>query len=314
MDKSAKIFVTGHRGLVGSATVNALKAKGYENLLLATHAELDLLDTQAVNEFFAAQKPDYVFHIAAKVGGIVGNKTYPADYLYDNLVINTNVIHAAHQNKVKKLLNFGSVCIYPKFAEVPIKEESLLTGELEFTNEAYALAKITSLMLAKKYKEQYGDNFISVMPANIYGINDNFHPQRAHVIPMLIDRFHQAKVNNEPQTVVWGTGKPTRDFLNSKDVGEGLVHIMEHYDGLEHINLGPGYETSIAELAQTIKDVVGYTGELVFDTTKPDGTPRRYMDTSKVNALGWQAKVNLKDGLTEMYEWYLQNQDNLRKV
>lgn len=307
IDKSAKIYVTGHSGLVGTALLKELKRQGFTNILTRSHKELDLLDQKATHDFFEQEKPEYVFHLAAKVGGIVGNKTYPADFTYENTIINFNVIHAAHENKVKKLLNFGSICIYPVRAEVPVKEESLLTGPLEYTNEGYAISKIASLMLCKKYKEQYGDNFISVMPANLYGPNDNFHHQNAHVIPMLMDRFHKAKEQNASEVIVWGTGKPTRDFLYSEDLAEGLIMLMENYDELEYINIGPGYETSIKELAETMKEVVGFEGELVFDTSKPDGTPRRYLDVTKINNLGWKAKTTLREGLEKMYKWYLEN-------
>ena len=313
MQKDSKIFVAGSRGLVGSALVRKLRTEGYINILTSTKTQLNLIEQASVNKYFEVNKPEYVFHLAAKVGGIVGNKTYPADFLYDNVLINTHVLGMAHKYGVKKLLNFGSVCIYPVHAEIPIREDTLLTGPLEYTNEAYAIAKIAGLMLAKKYKEQYGDNFISVMPANLYGINDNFHPQNAHVIPMIMRRFHEAKLNGDKQVTVWGTGKPTRDFLNSKDVATGLLFLMLNYDGLEHINIGPGYETSIKELAETMKEVVGFEGELVFDTSKPDGTPRRYLDTSKMKALGWEAKVDLKQGLTETYEWFEQNYDILKE-
>lgn len=306
MEKNAKIYVSGHRGLVGSALIKALEAAGYTNIVTRTHTELDLLDQKAVAEFFAEEKPEYVFHLAAKVGGIVGNKTYPADYTYENTVMNFNVIHSAHNVGVKKLLNFGSICIYPVAAEIPVKETSLLTGPLEYTNEGYAISKIASLMLCKKYKEQYGDNFISVMPANLYGINDNFHPENSHVLPALMRRMHEAKLNNSPEMVIWGTGKPTRDFLFSEDVAEGLIVIMGKYNDLEHINLGPGYETSILEAVQTLKEVIGYEGEFVHDTSRPDGTPRRYLDNSKVLALGWKPKYSLKEGLTKMYAWYVE--------
>src|SRR3989339_787061 len=279
MDKNSKIYVSGHNGLVGTALVNELKRQGYENIVTRSHKDLELLDQVSVNKFFEEERPEYVFHLAAKVGGIIGN-----------------VIHAAHQVGVKKLLNFGSICIYPLKAEVPVKESSLLTGPLESSNEGYAISKIASLMLCKKYKEQYGSNFISVMPANLYGPHDNFHPQNAHVIPMLMDRFHKAKVNGDQEVVVWGTGKPTRDFLYSEDLAEGLVLLMNKYDELEHINIGPGAETSIRELAETMKEVVGFNGGLVFDISKPDGTPRRYLDIEKMNGLGWNAKTSLKNG------------------
>ncbi|CAG1021631.1 partial GDP-L-fucose synthase, partial [Methylococcales bacterium] len=302
MDKSSKIYISGHSGLVGTALVKELQNQGYENIITKPHKELDLLDPKATKKFFDKERPEYVFHLAAKVGGIVGNKTYPADFLYENQMINTNVLKSAHDTKVKKLLNFGSVCIYPVAAEVPIKEQSLLTGPLEYTNEAYAIAKISSLILAKKYKEQYGDNFISVMPANLYGPNDNFHKQNAHVIPMLLRRFTETKAAKEREVVVWGTGKPTRDFLFSEDLAEGLVYLMLNYDELEHINIGPGYETTIKELAELMKEVTGFDGELIFDTSKPDGTPRRYLDTTKINELGWKAKTPLKEGLQKMYD------------
>lgn len=311
IDKNAKIYISGHSGLVGTALLKELKKQGYTNIVTRSHKELDLLNQQATLNFFEQEKPEYVFHLAAKVGGIVGNKTYPADFTYENTVINFNVIHSAHEVKVKKLLNFGSICIYPVKAEIPVREDSLLTGPLEYTNEGYAISKIASLMLCKKYKEQYGDNFISVMPANLYGPNDNFHPQNAHVIPMLMDRFHKAKIDGLNEVIVWGTGTPTRDFLYSEDLAEGLVMLMEKYDNLEHINIGPGYETSIKELAETMKEVVGFEGELVFDTSKPDGTPRRYLDTAKVNSLGWKARTSLKEGLEKMYRWYLENKDTL---
>lgn len=313
MNKDSKIYITGHSGLVGTALLEELKNSGYSNILTSKHSDLDLLDPKATEEFFEKHKPEFVFHLAAKVGGIIGNKTYPADFTYENTVINFNVIHSAHKHKVKKLLNFGSVCIYPVASPVPVKEESLLTGPLEYTNEGYAISKIASLMLCKKYKEQYGDNFISVMPANLYGPNDNFHKQNAHVIPMLIRRFHEAKITGASKTYVWGTGNPTRDFLFSEDLANGLLFLMNNYDGMEHINIGPGYETSIKELAEMIKEVVGYKGEIEFDTSKPDGTPRRYMDTSKINAFGWKAKTSLQAGLTETYNWFLSNLQNLNK-
>jgi GDP-L-fucose synthase len=312
MDKSSKIYVTGHNGLVGTALIKELNNQGYNNIITATKDDLDLLDQKATESFFEKTKPEYIFHLAAKVGGIVGNKTYPADFIYENIQINTNVIYNAHKFGVKKLLNFGSICIYPVHAAIPVREDSLLTGPLEVTNEAYAIAKIAGLMMCKKYKEQYGDNFISVMPANLYGPNDNFHPQNAHVIPMLMRRFHQAKLDNAPETVVWGTGKPTRDFLFSEDLAEGLVFLMNNYDESEHINIGPGYETSIGELAQTLKEVVGFEGKLTFDTSKPDGTPRRYLDTTKINNLGWKSKTSLKEGLEKSYKWFLENQDKIR--
>ncbi|MFS8130958.1 MAG: GDP-L-fucose synthase family protein [Candidatus Dojkabacteria bacterium] len=314
MEKDSKIYVSGHSGLVGSALMRALQVQGYTNIITASHDELDLIDPKAVDEFFSKNQPEYVFHVAARVGGIIGNKTYPADFMYDNTMINTNVIYCAHKYKVTKLLNFGSICIYPVAAEIPVREDSLLTGPLEYTNEGYALSKINSLMFAKKYKEQYGDNFINVMPANIYGINDNFHNQNAHVIPMLLRRFIETKERGDKEVVVWGTGKPTRDFIFSDDVADALVFLMNTYNDLEHINIGPGEETSIEQLANMIKGIVGYEGELKFDTTKPDGTPRRYLDVSKVNGLGWKTKTPLKEGLELVYNWFIQNRDKIREV
>lgn len=314
MEKNAKIYVTGHSGLVGSALIRALQTDGYTNIVTASHKELDLIDPKAVEAFFEKEKPEFVFHVAARVGGIIGNRTFPADFMYANTMINTNVIYSAHNHKVKKLINFGSICIYPVDAAIPVKEESLLTGPLEYTNEGYAMSKINSLMFAKKFKEQYHDNFISVMPSNIYGINDNFHPTNSHVIPGMMRRFIETKEKGEKQMVVWGTGKPTRDFINSNDVADALIFLMNNYDGLEHINIGPGIETSISELANTIKEIVGFEGELTFDTSKPDGTPKRYLDVSKVNALGWKTKVPLKEGLEEMYKWFMENRENLREV
>lgn len=312
MNKDAKIYVTGHSGLVGLALISMLKERGFTNILTARHAELDLLDQHAVDKFFEENKPEYVFHLAAKVGGIVGNKTLPGDFTYENIQINTNVIHSAHKHGAKKLLNFGSVCIYPKLAEVPVREDSFLTGPLEYTNEGYAIAKIAGLMMCKKYKEQFGDNFISVMPANLYGPNDNYHPEHSHVIPALMKRIHDAKLNNTPEVVIWGTGNPTRDFLYSFDLADGLIFLMEKYDGLEHINIGPSKETSIRELAETMCKVIGYEGKLTFDTSKPDGTPRRYLDVSRINELGWSSKVSLEEGLKETYQWFTENINNLR--
>ncbi len=311
MHKDSKIYVSGHSGLVGHALLKVLKEQGYTNIITKPHKELDLLDPKATLEFFKKENPEYVFHLAAKVGGINGNKTYPADFYYANTMINTNVIYSAHETKVAKLVNFGSVCIYPVAAEVPIKENALLTGPLEYTNEAYAISKIGSLMLAKKYKEQYGDNFVSVMPANLYGPYDNFHPTNSHVIPGMMRRFYDTMQKGENTMTIWGTGKPTRDFLFSEDIAEGLLVVMEKYDELEHINIGPGYETSIRELAETMKEIVGFNGELIFDASKGDGNPRRYLDTTKINALGWKAKTTLKEGLTKMFEYMKENWGNL---
>jgi len=313
MQKMSKIYVSGHTGMVGQALMEVLKRNGYTNIITRSKSELDLLDQKAVREFFEKEKPEYVFHLAAKVGGILGNKTYPADFSYENLQINTNIIYFAHKYKVKKLINFGSICIYPVNAKVPVKEEYLLTGPLEYSNEGYAVAKISGLMLCKKFKEQYGDNFISVMPDNIYGINDNFHPQNAHVIPMLMRRFHEAKVKKEKEAVVWGTGNPTRGFIFSEDVADGLLFIMKNYNNLEHINIGTGIETKIKDLADLLKKVIGFEGKLRFDKSKPDGTPRRYLDVNKLNKLGWTAKYTLEQGLVKMYKWFKKNEKNLRE-
>lgn len=275
MNKDAKIYVAGHRGLVGSAIVRNLQNKGYTNIIYRTHKELDLINQEAVRTFFQEEKPEYVFLAAAKVGGIHANNTYPADFIYDNLMIQNNVIKAAHDFEVKKLLFLGSTCIYPKMAPQPIKEEYLLTGALEETNEAYAIAKIAGLEMCKFFKRQYGDNFISCMPTNLYGPNDNFDLKNSHVLPALIRKFHEAKVNNSEVVEVWGTGTPLREFLYVDDMADACVFLMENYEGEQHVNIGTGEEVSIRELAETIKKVVGFEGELVFNTDMPDGTPRK---------------------------------------
>jgi len=308
MEKNAKIYVSGHSGLVGNAVCKILKTQGYENIITRSHKDLDLLSQSQTDEFFKKEKPDYVIHLAGKVGGIRGNKTYPADYIYENLTINSNVIFSSHKHKVKKLLNLGSVCIYPVLAPIPIKEEYLLTGPLEYTNEGYALAKIASLMMCKKYFEQYGDNFISVMPANLYGPFDNFDPLNGHVIPMLMGRIHKAKLNGDKEVTIWGTGKPTRDFLYSEDVADALIFIMNNYNEKEHLNISTSVETSIKDLVEQLVKVIGYTGNISYDTSKPDGTPKRYLDTTKVNSIGWKAKVSLNEGLNKTYKWFLENE------
>ena len=297
MEKNAKIYVAGHRGLVGSAIMRALEAAGYTNLITRTHQELDLLDQAAVADFFATEKPEYVFLAAAKVGGILANKTYPADFIYQNLVIETNIVESAHQNDVKKLLFLGSSCIYPKFAEQPIKEEYLLTGALEPTNDAYAIAKIAGIMMCQSYHRQYGSDFISVMPTNLYGENDNFDPETSHVLPALIRRFHEAKENNVPEVVVWGSGTPMREFLYVDDLASACLHLMDTYAEPEIVNIGTGTDVTIKELAETIADVVGYTGKIVWDSTKPDGTPRKLLDVSKLHNLGWHHSIELKEGI-----------------
>ena len=307
MNKDAKIYVAGHRGLVGSAIVRNLQNKGYTNIIYRTQKELDLINQEAVRTFFQEEKPEYVFLAAAKVGGIHANNTYPADFIYDNLMIQNNVIKAAHDFEVKKLLFLGSTCIYPKMAPQPIKEEYLLTGALEETNEAYAIAKIAGLEMCKFFKRQYGDNFISCMPTNLYGPNDNFDLKNSHVLPALIRKFHEAKVNNSEVVEVWGTGTPLREFLYVDDMADACVFLMENYEGEQHVNIGTGEEVSIRELAETIKKVVGFEGELVFNTDMPDGTPRKLTTVDKLHGLGWKHKVSLNEGIKLAYNWFLEN-------
>ena len=306
MNKDAKIYVAGHRGLVGSAIVRNLQNKGYTNIIYRTHKELDLINQEAVRTFFQEEKPEYVFLAAAKVGGIHANNTYPADFIYDNLMIQNNVIKAAHDFEVKKLLFLGSTCIYPKMAPQPIKEEYLLTGALEETNEAYAVAKIAGLEMCKFFKRQYGDNFISCMPTNLYGPNDNFDLKNSHVLPALIRKFHEAKVNNSAVVEVWGTGTPLREFLYVDDMADACVFLMENYDGEQHVNIGTGEEVSIRELAETVKEVVGFEGELVFNTDMPDGTPRKLTTVDKLHGLGWKHKVSLNEGIRLAYNWFVE--------
>ena len=307
MNKDSKIYVAGHRGLVGSAIVRNLKEKGYTDIIGRTHSELDLMDQQAVRSFFEDEKPEYVFLAAAHVGGIHANNTYPADFIYENLQIQNNVIKAAHDFKVTKLLFLGSSCIYPKMCPQPIKEEYLLSGYLEETNEAYAIAKIAGLKMCQFFKRQYGDNFISCMPTNLYGPNDNFDLNNSHVMPALIRKFHEAKVSNSPYVEVWGSGKPLREFLYVEDMADACVFLMENYDGEEHVNIGTGKEVSIGELAEIIKEVVGFEGELRFNSGKPDGTPRKLLDVGKVEGLGWKYGVELKQGIELSYQWFNEN-------
>ena len=309
MEISDKIYVAGHTGMVGSAIVRHLQKLGYHNLLLKTHSELDLTDQQATKSFFEQERPDYVFIAAAKVGGIQANSSSPADFLYVNLMINANIIHAAHEVGVKKLLALGSSCIYPKFAEQPIREEALLDGKPEPTNEGYAIAKISALELVKFFHLQYNDPFISCMPTNIYGENDNFDLQGSHVIPAMIRKFHTAKMEGEDSVTLWGTGSPLREFLYVDDLADACVFLMEHYDGAEHINIGSGEEVSIRELAEIIKDVVGFEGTLIFDTEKPDGTPRKLLDTKKLQEFGWKYNVSLHEGLELSYRYFLNTTD-----
>ena len=306
MEKSAKIYIAGHRGMVGSAIYRKLIQEGYSNIITRTSAELDLRDQQAVTEFFNLEKPDYVFLAAAKVGGIVANNTYRADFLYENLAIQNNVIHQAHKNDVKKLMFLGSSCIYPKLAPQPLKEEYLLTGLLEETNEPYAIAKIAGIKMCDAYRDQYESNFISVMPTNLYGYNDNYHPQNSHVMPALIRKFHEAKVNGTPEVVVWGSGSPMREFLFADDLADACYFLMENYNEPHLINIGTGVDLTIKDLALLIKKVVGYEGDLTFDSTKPDGTPRKLMDVSKLHDLGWKHQIELEDGIKLAYQDFLE--------
>ena len=305
MNKDARIYVAGHRGMVGGAITRYLTANGYTNLLLKRSGELDLRNQDAVNRFFEEERPDYVFLAAAKVGGIVANNTYRAEFLYDNLMMESNIIQAAHVYGTSKLMFLGSSCIYPKLAPQPLKEDYLLTGPLESTNEPYAIAKIAGIKLCEAYRDQYGSNFISVMPTNLYGVGDNYHPQNSHVLPALIRRFHEAKEENAPVVTIWGTGKPKREFLYADDLAEACVYLMENYDGKELVNVGTGEDLSIEELALLIKEITGFAGEIKYDTDKPDGTPRKLMDVTKLHGLGWKHKVQLRDGIKLAYNDFL---------
>ncbi|WP_318461218.1 GDP-L-fucose synthase [Photobacterium leiognathi] len=317
-----RIFVAGHRGMVGSAIVRQLSQRDNVEIITRTRSELDLLNQQAVNDFFAEAGIDEVYLAAAKVGGIHANNTYPADFIYENLMMECNIIHAAHQHDVQHLLFLGSSCIYPKLAEQPMTESALLTGTLEATNEPYAVAKIAGIKLCESYNRQYGRDYRSVMPTNLYGENDNFHPDNSHVIPALMRRFHEAKLNNDNEVVVWGTGTPMREFLFVDDMAAASIHVMEldneTYQAntqpmLSHINVGTGVDCTIREMAETMAKVVGFDGDVVFDSTKPDGTPRKLMDVSRLADLGWRYSVSLEEGLTHTYQWFLANQDNFRK-
>jgi GDP-L-fucose synthase len=305
MEKHEKIYIAGHRGMVGSAMHRKLKIEGFENIVVKTSAELDLTNQQAVADFFAQEKPDYVFLAAAKVGGIVANNTYRADFIYQNLMIESNIIHQAFVNSIKKLMFFGSSCIYPKLAPQPLKEDYLLTGELEYTNEPYAIAKIAGIKLCESYRDQYGCNFISVMPTNLYGYGDNYHPNHSHVLPALIRRLHEAKENNTPFIEAWGTGKPLREFLFVDDLADACYLLMQDYNEKQFVNVGCGEDISIKDLIEVIKKVVGYKGEIRFDTTKPDGTPRKLMDATKLRNMGWQPKVSLEEGIMLAYNDFL---------
>lgn len=307
MEKNDKIYVAGHRGLVGGAIVRNLRSRGFGNLLMRSSAELDLRCQRAVEDFFAAERPDYVFLAAAKVGGILANDTYPADFIRDNLQMEVNVIDAAHRAGVRKLCFLGSSCIYPKFAPQPMKEEHLLTGELEPTNEWYAVAKIAGIKMCQAYRRQYGFNAIAVMPTNLYGPGDNFDLSGSHVLPALLRKFHEAKQAGEPEVVVWGTGTPRREFLHVDDMADACVHLMEVYEGENIVNVGVGEDVPIAELAGLVGQVVGYTGRIVYDASKPDGTPRKLLDVTRLAATGWRAHIGLAEGITSTYAWYLEH-------
>lgn len=302
MELNSKIYVAGHRGMVGSAIIRNLQSKGYTNIITRTSKEVDLRNSQAVSDFFAAEKPEYVFLAAAKVGGIQANNIYRADFIYENLMIQNNVIHNSYLNGVTKLLFLGSSCIYPKLAPQPLKEEYLLTGPLEETNEPYAIAKIAGIKMCESYKRQYGCNFISVMPTNLYGPNDNYNLNSSHVLPALIRKFHDAKENKLPSVEMWGTGTPMREFLHADDLGDACVYLMNTYDGEKFVNIGSGKDLTIKDLALLIKDIVGYAGEIIHDLTKPDGTPRKLMDVSYLHSLGWKHKTELPEGIKQVYE------------
>ena len=312
MNKEAKIYIAGHQGLVGSAIQRILSRQGYSNLIVRTRAELDLLNAEAVEEFFSREKPEYVFLAAARVGGIHANNTYPADFLYENLQIQNHVLQNAWRVQVKKLLFLGSSCIYPRDCPQPIQEDYLLTGPLESTNRAYALAKIAGIELCQSLNRQHGTKFLSVMPTNLYGVHDNFHPENSHVLPALIRRIHEAKVKSLPEVVVWGTGTPRREFLLSDELAEACLHLMLHYDDGDLVNIGWGEDQTIKELAETICEVVSYHGKLRFDPTQPDGTPRKVLDVSRLKALGWQPKIKLREGLQQVYRWYCEEYEATR--
>ena len=312
MEIEAKIYIAGHRGMVGSAISKRLNDLGYKNIVARTSKELDLTNQAAVDEFFITEKPDYVFLSAAKVGGIFANDAYPAEFIRDNLLIQTNVIDAAYKYGVTKLLFLGSSCIYPKMANQPITEDQLLTGPLEPTNEWYAIAKIAGIKMCQAYRKQYAFNAISLMPTNLYGVGDNFHLENSHVIPALIRKFHDAKENKADTVEVWGTGKARREFIDVKDLAEAAVFLMQNYDDAEIVNVGTGVDVSIAELAYLVKKVTGFDGVINYDTSKPDGTPRKLLDVSKLHSLGWKEEISLEDGLINAYRWFLDNQDSYR--
>lgn len=309
MKKEAKIYIAGHRGMVGSAIVRSLQNKGYQNIITRTSAELDLRNQAAVADFFADERPDYVFLAAAKVGGIWANNVYRAEFLYDNLLIEANIIHSSYQNKVDKLLFLGSSCIYPKMAPQPLKEDYLLSGYLEATNEPYAIAKIAGIKLCEAYRSQYGCNYISAMPTNLYGPNDNYDLQGSHVLPALIRKFHEAKISNQPFVEIWGTGSPRREFLHADDLADACVYLMETYNDEPFVNIGTGEDVTIRELAELVKETVAFDGELRWNTEKPDGTPRKLMDVSRLHSMGWKHRTDLKTGIAATYQDFLHNQE-----
>ena len=320
MGKNSKIYIAGHNGMVGSAIVRSLKSKGYDNLVFIPSQKYNLINQQIVNDFFEREKPDYVIDAAAKVGGILANNTYRAQFIYENMMIQNNLIHAAHEHKVKKLLFLGSSCIYPKLAPQPMKEEYLLSGELEYTNEPYAIAKIAGIKMCENYFRQYGDNFISVMPTNLYGPNDNFDLQSSHVLPALIRKFHEAKIENSDVVEVWGSGKSKREFLYVEDLAEACVYILENINaetlndrmGISHLNIGCGEDISISDLACIIGDIIDYKGEIRYDTSKPDGTPKKLLEISRLRDLGWESTITLHEGIRRSYNWYLENEARVR--
>jgi GDP-L-fucose synthase len=311
MEKNAKIYIAGHRGMVGSAIQRKLVKEGYTNILTRVSAELDLRNQHDVARFFEEEKPDYVFLAAAKVGGIIANNTYRADFLYENLQIQNNVIHSSYINSVKKLMFLGSSCIYPKLAPQPLKEEYLLTGLLEYTNEPYAIAKIAGIKMCDAYRAQYGCNYISVMPTNLYGYNDNYHPKNAHVLPAMIRRFHEARVNNLPDVTIWGTGLPMREFLFSDDLAEACYYLMQNYNEEGLVNIGTGVDITIRDLAMLVKNIIGFEGDIKFDPSMPDGTPRKLMDVSKLHSKGWKHTIELADGIKLAYKDFLEHQSKL---
>jgi GDP-L-fucose synthase len=312
LEKNSKIYVAGHRGMVGSAILSRLQSEGYTNFILKTSSELDLRNQTAVADFFEKEKPEYVFLAAAKVGGIIANNTYRADFLYENLAIQNNVIHSAFEHKVEKLMFLGSSCIYPKMADQPMKEDALLTGLLEQTNEPYAIAKIAGIKMCEAYRAQYGCNFISVMPTNLYGRNDNYDLNGSHVLPAFIRKFHEAKLNNLPEVECWGTGTPMREFLHADDMAAACVFLMENYNESQFLNIGTGSDLSIKDLAELVAKIVGYEGNIIWNTEKPDGTPRKLMDSSRLHALGWSHKIELEEGIATAYADFLGNHDSLR--